>query len=67
MELLATRDQALHDRDQLRAQLADLQASETESERVQRLEQAWQVEEELGWPGPNCSGLATRSASRARS
>jgi hypothetical protein len=47
VELLATRDQALHDRDQLRAQLADLRASESDAERVERLERAWQTEEEL--------------------
>ncbi|MEO6700895.1 MAG: class I SAM-dependent methyltransferase [Jatrophihabitantaceae bacterium] len=47
IELLATRDQALHERDQLRAQLADLRASESDTERTARLEQAWQTEEEL--------------------
>lgn len=47
IELLATRDQALNDCKDLREKLAILQSAESDSERAQRLELAWQTEEEL--------------------
>jgi hypothetical protein len=47
IEMLATRDQALFDRDALREQLAELQHEDTDIEKAERLEKAWQIEEEL--------------------
>lgn len=46
-EILATREQALLERDAARAQLEQAVAVETDAEKVARLEKAWQVEEEL--------------------
>ena len=47
IEMLATRDQALHQRDALRQQLAELQRDEADIEKVTRLETAWATQEEL--------------------
>lgn len=47
VEMLATRDQAMHERDELRARLAELTAAETAGEQTTRLTEAWRVEEEL--------------------
>jgi cephalosporin hydroxylase len=47
VEFLATRDQALRERDSLREQLRQLEREETDSERRVRLEQAMSNEEEL--------------------
>jgi SAM-dependent methyltransferase len=46
-EMLATRDQALHERDALREKVAELEHDETDAEKVARLEAAWATEEEL--------------------
>lgn len=47
VEMLATRDQALRDRDELREKLAQLTTADTDTERAERLEAAWRTEEEL--------------------
>jgi hypothetical protein len=47
VEMLATRDQALRERDELREQLAQLSAEDTDEDRTARLEAAWKNEEEL--------------------
>jgi hypothetical protein len=47
VEMLATRDQALHDRDRLRDELAHVYAIETDAEKAEQLEKAWRTTEEL--------------------
>jgi hypothetical protein len=47
VEMLATRDQALHDRDRLRDELAHVYAVETDAEKAEQLEKAWRTTEEL--------------------
>ncbi|MFN2518006.1 MAG: class I SAM-dependent methyltransferase [Jatrophihabitantaceae bacterium] len=47
IEMLATRDQALHERDVLRQQVADLQRDEADVAKVDRLTTAWATQEEL--------------------
>jgi len=47
VEMLATRDQALRDRDSLRDQLAQLQADEPDTDKTERLVEAWSTSEEL--------------------
>ena len=47
VELLATRDQALRQRDELREQVRLLQGEEVDAEKADRLAQAWDTEEEL--------------------
>jgi 23S rRNA U2552 (ribose-2'-O)-methylase RlmE/FtsJ len=46
-EILATRDQALFERDELRERVAQMQREETDTERGERLAKAWETEEEL--------------------
>ena len=47
VEMLATRDQALRDRDRLRDEVAELQTEQTDPERAERLAKAWATSEEL--------------------
>jgi len=47
IEMLATRDQALRDRDSYRDQLEQLQADEPDTEKTERLADAWTTGEEL--------------------
>jgi hypothetical protein len=47
VEMLATRDQALRERDELRGRVAELQHEETDKEKADRLQRAWETEEEL--------------------
>jgi hypothetical protein len=47
VEMLATRDQALHDRDQLREELALAHANETDDEKSEHVANAWRTSEEL--------------------
>lgn len=47
IEMLATRDQALHDLERVRAELAAAHAVETDEEKAEQLANAWRTSEEL--------------------
>jgi len=47
IEMLATRDQALHERDALRQQVSELQRNEDDVAKVERLSTQWATQEEL--------------------